>query len=172
MNYQNIIRTVENFPKPGILFRDLTPLFADAQALQQLVQDMAQPFIDHQISHVVGIEARGFILGSLLAAKLNAGFVPVRKPGKLPATCLSAHYSLEYGIDSLQIHCDALAAGDKVLLVDDLIATGGTLLAAIELIGQLKAELVGISVAIELTELPGAALLRQRQQRLHSVIRY
>lgn len=170
MDYASHIRTIADFPKPGIQFRDLTPLLADATALQQLITDLAAPFIHSQISHVIGIEARGFIVGSLLAAKLNAGFVPVRKPGKLPGVCLNAHYSLEYGVDSLQIHYDALKAGDRVLIADDVIATGGTLLAAIELVRQLHADLVGVTVVLDLPELGGSARLAQQQIPFHSLL--
>ncbi len=172
MDYASLIRTIPDFPKAGILFRDLTPLFSHANALQSMIQDLAAPFQQKGITQVVGIEARGFIVGSLLASALHAGFIPVRKPGKLPATCLNAHYSLEYGVDSLQIHFDALHAQDKVLLADDLVATGGTALAAIELIRQLGAELVGMASIIDLPALGGSSRLKQQGVTFHHLVDY
>jgi adenine phosphoribosyltransferase len=147
------IRDVPDFPIPGILFRDITTLLADADLFRQTVDAMAAPFSG--IDKVVVIESRGFILGTPIAYVLGAGVVPVRKPGKLPAETFSASYDLEYGTNELQIHTDAIAPGEKVLIVDDLLATGGTLEATISLVEQLGGNIVGVSVLAELTELNG-----------------
>jgi adenine phosphoribosyltransferase len=144
------IRDIADFPKPGIVFKDITPLLADAAALRDCVTQLAQPYRDARIDAVCGIESRGFIFGAALARELGAGFVPIRKPGKLPARTLGADYALEYGSDRLEIHDDALAPGVRALLVDDVVATGGTLLAARRLIERLDAQLVAAAVVIEL----------------------
>ena len=127
---QEHIRDVPDFPKKGIIFKDITPLLADHKALGEAVEMLAEPFISSGVEIVTGVESRGFIFGSLLAQKLGAGFVPIRKPGKLPAETISASYELEYGTDSIEIHADAISPGQKVLMVDDLLATGGTMAAA------------------------------------------
>lgn len=144
------IRDVPDFPKPGIMFKDITPLLADAAALRECIAQMAVPFRDAHIDAVCGIESRGFIFGAALARELGAGFVPIRKPGKLPARTLGADYALEYGSDRLEIHADALMPGTRTLLVDDVVATGGTLIAARGLIEKLSAELIAAVVVIEL----------------------
>ncbi len=159
MTIDRLIRNVPDFPKPGIIFKDITPLLADAAAMDQTVDQLIEPFADAGIDMVVGIESRGFIFGALVAAKLHAGFVPVRKPGKLPAEKLAESYQLEYGSDTVEIHADAIRPGQKVLMVDDLLATGGTMAAACRLVEALKAEIVGISFVIELAFLPGRAAL-------------
>lgn len=164
------IREVPDFPKPGILFRDITPLLADAAALKAATSHLAQPFADEGIERVLGIESRGFILGALVAAELNAGFVPVRKAGKLPHDVLSESYSLEYGTDSVELHADALRPGMRVLVVDDLIATGGTARAAATLAERAGASVRGLSFLIELEALGGRQQLGNR--RIHSVLRY
>ena len=165
------IRDVPDFPKPGILFKDITPLLANARALQRCVAALAEPYRKERVDVICAIESRGFIFGAALARELDAGFVPIRKPGKLPARKLGADYALEYGSDRLEIHADALAAGARVALVDDVIATGGTLLAARALIGLLGAELVAASVVIELAFLDARSRWAAPTP-LHALIRY
>jgi len=154
---KELIRAVPDFPKPGILFYDITTLLKDKTGFAQLIDAFAQYYIDKKVDLVLGIEARGFIFGPALAYRLNAGFVPVRKPGKLPAETVTIKYDLEYGSDSLQIHKDAIIPGQRVIIVDDLLATGGTMLATCELVKQLGGEIVGVAVAIELDFLKGSA---------------
>ncbi len=144
------VRDVADFPQPGILFKDITPLLADARALDACIAALAEPFRGQRIDAVCAIESRGFIFGAALARELGAGFVPIRKPRKLPAQCIGIDYALEYGSDRLEMHVDALTAGAHVLLVDDVVATGGTLLASRALIGLLGAKLVAAAVVIEL----------------------
>ncbi len=167
---RSLIRDVPNFPKPGILFKDITPLLADPAGLALAVELMAQPFRGRKLDVVVGAESRGFIFGTALAKTLSIGFVPIRKPGKLPADRRRFEYQLEYGMDALEIHADALSAGQRVLIVDDLLATGGTLAACANLVSDLGAEIAGIVVLIELTELGGRAKLPDCP--VLSVIRY
>jgi len=152
---KRLIRSVPDFPKPGILFYDITTVLKDKSGFAQLIDAFAAYYIDKKIDLVLGIEARGFIFGPALAYRLNAGFVPVRKPGKLPAETLKVRYDLEYGSDSLEIHKDAIQPGQRVIIVDDLLATGGTMLATTSLVKQLGGEIVGITVAIELDFLKG-----------------
>lgn len=152
---KRLIRDVPDFPKPGIVFKDITPLLADRSALALAVECMAHPWRASGVDVVVGPESRGFIFGTALATALNAGFVPVRKPGKLPSRTRSVTYELEYGTDTLQVHDDAMTRGTRVLLVDDLLATGGTLAASASLVRDMGAECVGASVFIELTGLSG-----------------
>ncbi|WP_158822364.1 adenine phosphoribosyltransferase [Granulicella sp. S156] len=154
---KELIRAVPDFPKPGILFYDITTLLKDKTGSAQLIDAFAQYYIDKHVDLVLGIEARGFIFGPALAYRLNAGFVPVRKPGKLPAETVTVKYDLEYGSDSLQIHKDAILPGQRVIIVDDLLATGGTMLATTQLVKQLGGEIVGLTVAIELDFLKGRA---------------
>ncbi len=149
-HWQTLLRDVPDFPRPGILFKDITPVLADADAFAAVVAEMAAPWRGERLDAVVGIESRGFILGAALAHELGAGFVPVRKPGKLPARTLSLDYALEYGSDRLQIHADALPAGARVVVVDDVLATGGTLKAALALTRQQGAEVIGAAVLLEL----------------------
>jgi adenine phosphoribosyltransferase len=152
---KSLIRSVPDFPKPGILFYDITTVLKDKSGFAELIDAFAQYYIDKKVDLVLGIEARGFIFGPALAYRLNAGFVPVRKPGKLPAETLTIKYDLEYGSDSLQIHKDAIKPGQRVIIVDDLLATGGTMLATSNLVKQLGAEIVGVTVAVELDFLKG-----------------
>jgi adenine phosphoribosyltransferase len=152
-----LIRAVPDFPKPGILFYDITTLLKDKAGFAQLIDAFAAYYIGKQIDLVLGIEARGFIFGPALAYRLNAGFVPVRKPGKLPAETLTVKYDLEYGSDSLQIHKDAIAPGQRVIIVDDLLATGGTMLATVDLVTRMGGSIAGLAVAIELDFLKGRA---------------
>lgn len=149
------IRDVADFPSPGIVFRDLTPLLGDPEALRVTVDSLAEAFEGRQITKVVGVEARGFILAAPVAYRLGAGFVPVRKPGKLPWRTESEQYTLEYGVDSLEMHGDALASGEDVLIVDDVIATGGTARATARLVERAGANVVGLVFAVELTYLAG-----------------
>jgi adenine phosphoribosyltransferase len=160
MDLTNIIRTIPDYPKPGIMFRDITTLLGDARAFRRAVDELVQPFAGTKVDKVAGIEARGFILGGAVAHQLSAGFVPLRKKGKLPHRTIAVEYDLEYGRDCIEMHADALAQGERVMLVDDLIATGGTALAAVDLLRQSGAEIVGAVFVIDLPELGGAERLR------------
>lgn len=155
-----LIRTVPDFPKPGILFYDITTLLKDPKGFASLIDALAQYYIDKDIDLVLGIEARGFIFGPALAYRLNAGFVPVRKPRKLPGPTARVTYDLEYGSDTLEIHQDAIEPGQRVVLVDDLLATGGTMEATIKLVQQLGGEIAGLGFAVELDFLKGRERLR------------
>ena len=153
---KNYIRDVPDFPKKGIVFKDITTLLKDQEAFKDAIDQLTEPFREAEVDIVVGIESRGFIFGSAVAYKLGgAAFVPVRKPGKLPADALKEEYALEYGTDAVEIHQDSIKEGQKVLIVDDLLATGGTMEATCKLIEQLKAQIVGIRFLIELTFLKG-----------------
>jgi adenine phosphoribosyltransferase len=152
---RSLIREIPDYPKPGILFYDITPVLADSNAFARLIEAMSEPFGDAGITKVAGIEARGFTVAAPVAEKLGAGFIPIRKPGKLPYEVKRVEYALEYGTDALEIHADAVAPDDKVLVVDDVIATGGTGAAAISLLKTLGADVAGFSVFIELTALKG-----------------
>ena len=149
------LRPIKDYPKPGIVFQDITPVLGDATLLRDVISALAEPFAARGVTHVVGIEARGFILGGAVATTLGAGFVPVRKPGKLPWERVTEEYALEYGTDSLECHRDALGAGSKVLVVDDVLATGGTAKAAGNLARKLGAEVVGWSFLLEISFLKG-----------------
>lgn len=167
---RSLIREIPNFPKPGIDFKDITPLLADAVAFRRATEAMAEPFANDGITHVVGIESRGFILAAPMAQQLNAGFIPVRKPGKLPHTVERIDYALEYGVDALEMHRDSLQWGHRVLVVDDVLATGGTAKATCDLIELTGAQLVGCSVLIALTGLPGLEVMKSR--RVHTILRF
>ena len=156
------IRAVEDFPKPGVVFKDITPLLADGSLFERVTDWMVERFRSENPTHVLAIESRGFIFGSPVAHRLGAGLVPVRKPGKLPWTTMRVTYDLEYGRDALEIHADALRAGDRVLIVDDLLATGGTAAAACTLVENLGAAVVGLCVAVELAFLQGRSKLEGR----------
>ncbi|MFN8830697.1 MAG: adenine phosphoribosyltransferase [Labrys sp. (in: a-proteobacteria)] len=157
---KDAIRTIPDYPKPGILFRDITTLLGDAWAFRRAVDELVQPWAGQKIDMVAGIEARGFILGGAVAHQLSAGFVPVRKKGKLPHETVSIAYSLEYGVDSMEVHKDAVHPGARVILVDDLIATGGTATAAIQLLRNIGAEVVAAVFVIDLPDLGGAQKIR------------
>ncbi len=158
---KQLIRTVPDFPKPGILFYDITTLLKDKAGFAQLIDAFAAYYIGKEIDLVLGIEARGFIFGPALAYRLNAGFVPVRKPKKLPAPIARVNYDLEYGTDSLEIHLDAIEPGQRVIIVDDLLATGGTMQATVQLVRQLGGEIAGLGFAIELDFLKGRAKFQE-----------
>ncbi|HYW34080.1 MAG TPA: adenine phosphoribosyltransferase [Balneolaceae bacterium] len=156
LNYiKEKIRNIPDFPNPGIQFKDITPLLRDAKALRLTANMLAQPFLDKKVDFVVGIESRGFLFGPVLAKALEAGFIPIRKPGKLPAETIEASYELEYGKDSIEMHLDAFSKGDRIIIHDDLIATGGSAAAATTLINELQGTTVGYSFIIELEELRG-----------------
>lgn len=167
---RSLIRDVPDYPKPGILFKDITPLLADPSGLALAVELMVQPFRRERIDAVVGAESRGFIFGTSVARSLSVGFIPVRKPGKLPGDVRRHEYALEYGTDALEIHSDAFSPSARVLVVDDLLATGGTLSACCELVRALGATPVAVAVLIELLELRGREHLGDI--RVHSVLQY
>ncbi|HET7619390.1 MAG TPA: adenine phosphoribosyltransferase [Vicinamibacterales bacterium] len=164
------IRNVPDFPKAGILFYDITTLLRDPEGLKLSIDSLTDPYRNRGISLVVGIESRGFILGAAVADRLGAGFVPVRKVGKLPAETIRASYTLEYGADSLEMHRDAVEPGQRVLIVDDLLATGGTARAAVDLVRQLGGEVEGLAFLIELLDLNGRA--RLKGERVMTVLQY
>lgn len=166
----DLIRDIPDFPKKGILFKDISPLLANNRALALTTDSLAAPFTHLHIDHVVALESRGFLFGTNLAEKLGAGFVPVRKPGKLPAKTISQNYELEYGVDSLEIHSDAIKKGESVLIHDDVIATGGSALAAKQLVERLGAQVIGYSFIIELEFLKGREKLASNY--FHSIIKY
>jgi len=170
INYSSLIREVPDFPKPGILFYDITTLLKNPAALRSLADELTSRYQGERINKVVGIESRGFIFAGILADRLGAGFVPVRKPGKLPADCYEVKYSLEYGSNSLAIHRDAVQIGERVLIVDDLLATGGTAEATVNLVRQLGGEIVGLDFLVELKSLKGREKLSGYQ--VHSTILY
>jgi len=153
------IRDVPDFPKPGILFRDITPLLADASLLREVIAEMARPFAGVGITHVIGVESRGFLFGVPIAQLLAVAFVPARKPGKLPRATVSEPFALEYGADTLSIHADAIDENATVLIVDDVLATGGTVAAVLSLVGTCGGTVAGISILIELSSLGGRAVL-------------
>lgn len=170
LDLRRFIRDIPDFPKPGILFRDVTPLLADADALRRAVEGLALPFRSERIDRVLGIESRGFILGSPVAFELGAGFAIARKAGKLPYQTVRVTYDLEYGTDTVEMHIDAIAEGQRVLIVDDLVATGGTASAAVRLVRQAGAEVAGCAFLLELSALAGRK--RLGVDRIHTLIEY
>jgi adenine phosphoribosyltransferase len=170
LDLRAFVRDIPDFPRPGILFRDITPLLLDPRALDAAVSGLAERVQATEIDFVVAAEARGFILGAALARQLGAGFVPARKPGKLPAETVSAEYTLEYGVDVLEVHADALADGARVLVHDDLLATGGTAGALCDLVASLGAQVVGCAFLVELSFLNGRAHLAPHD--VYSLIEY
>ncbi|TWT83324.1 Adenine phosphoribosyltransferase [Planctomycetes bacterium CA13] len=170
MDLRNYVRDIPDYPKPGILFRDITPLLADSKAFAASIEAMAEPFLNSGVDVIASAEARGFIFAGPLAVRLGAGFVPIRKPGKLPFDLHSFAYELEYGSDELQIHVDGIKPGQRVLLVDDLLATGGTMEACCRLLEQCDAAIVGCSFLIHLAPLGGEP--RLNPYKVHSVLRY
>ncbi len=167
-DFARLVRTVPDFPQPGVLFRDLTPLMGDAGALRATIEALVGPFREERVELVAGMEARGFVFGALAAYELGAGFVPLRKPGKLPAAVEAVSYALEYGTATLEVHRDAFGHGRRVLLVDDVLATGGTAAASVDLLERVGATLVGCAFVLELPALGGRARLPGR--RLHRVL--
>lgn len=170
MDIESKIRSIPDFPKEGIIFRDITTLIKDRDAFDYVVNEFYEHYKNKRIDKVVSVESRGFIFGSVLAYKLGAGFVPIRKPGKLPAEVIRQEYQLEYGTDSMEIHKDAITPGDKVLVHDDLLATGGTVAAACKLIERLHGEIEGICFLIELTPLNGRKVIPDKD--VFSLIKY
>jgi adenine phosphoribosyltransferase len=160
MSIKSLIRTIPDYPKAGIQFRDITTLLKDPKGLQLLVDGLAEQYASQQIQKIIGIEARGFVIGAAVAYKLGVGFVPIRKSGKLPGQTFQQEYALEYGTDVMEIHQDAIVAGERVLLIDDLIATGGTAMAAVSLIEQLGGEIAGCAFVIDLPDLGGMQRLQ------------
>jgi adenine phosphoribosyltransferase len=167
---RSLIRDIPDYPTPGIIFKDITPLLADAAAFASCTERLAAPFRDAGVTHVVAIESRGFILGAPVAQHLGAGFIPVRKPGKLPSATRREEYALEYGTDALEVHADAADGSARVLIVDDVLATGGTASATCKLVESLGAEVAGCSFLIALSFLPG--LERLAAKRVESLITY
>ncbi len=170
VDLRSLVRDIPNFPSPGVVFKDITPLLLDAPALDACVTDLARFATPLRVDFVIAAEARGFILGAALARALGAGFVPARKPGKLPHTTVSARYALEYGIEALEVHADALAGGARVLIHDDVLATGGTAGALVEIVSGLGAEVVGCAFLVELSFLGGRA--RLAPYPVHALIEY
>ena len=172
MNLADTIRAIPDYPKPGIIFRDITTLLGNARAFRRAVDELVQPWAGGKIDKVAGIEARGFILGGAVAHQLSAGFVPIRKKGKLPHETVSIVYSLEYGVDEIEMHKDAILPGERVLLVDDLIATGGTASAAAKLIRQMGGELEAACFIVDLPALGGADKLRALNVNVRTLIAF
>jgi adenine phosphoribosyltransferase len=172
MTLKNAIRSIPDYPKPGIIFRDITTLLADPRAFRRAIDELVQPWSGSKIDKIAGIEARGFILGGAVAHQLSAGFVPIRKKGKLPHKTVSISYSLEYGDDEMEIHVDAVKPGEKVILVDDLIATGGTAEAAVKLLKKIGAEVVATVFVIDLPDLGGAKKIEALGVPVRSLIAF
>ena len=164
-----LIRTIPDYPKPGILFRDVTTLLSDGPGFRAAIDALVEPHRGARIAKIAAIEARGFIVGGAMADRLGAGFVPLRKRGKLPHTVVGVDYELEYGVDRVEVHADAIEAGDRILVVDDLIATGGTALAAIALIEQLGGVVCGVAAIIDLPDLGGSDRIRALGQEVHAL---
>ena len=176
MNLENdlkaSIRTIPDYPKPGIMFRDITTLLGNARAFRRAVDELVQPWAGSKIDKVAGMEARGFILGGAVAHQVSAGFVPIRKKGKLPHTTVKIAYSLEYGLDEMEVHADAIQKGERVILIDDLIATGGTAEGAVKLLRQIGADVLAACFIIDLPDLGGAAKLRALDVPVRTLITF
>lgn len=166
------IRNIPDYPKPGIMFRDITTLLGDARAFRRAVDELVHPYAGMKVDKIAGIEARGFILGGAIAHQLSAGFIPIRKKGKLPHDTVRVAYSLEYGIDEMEMHKDAVQPGEKVILVDDLIATGGTAEGAVKLLTQMGAEIVAACFVIDLPELGGRAKLEALGVEVNTLVAF
>ncbi|MGH6737396.1 MAG: adenine phosphoribosyltransferase [Methyloceanibacter sp.] len=172
IDLKGLVRTIQDYPKPGIMFRDITTLLGHASGFRACIEQLVQPFQNRRVESVAGVEARGFILGGAAADRLRCGFVPIRKKGKLPAKAIGQEYELEYGIDVIEMHEDAISPGEPVLLVDDLIATGGTAAAAVKLLRRLNADVVGAAFVIELPDLGGRARLAELGVECHTLISF
>ena len=172
MDLKSVIRTIPDHPKPGIMFRDITTLLSDARGFRRAVDEMVQPLAGAKIDKVAGIEARGFILGGAIAHQLSIGFIPVRKKGKLPHKTIAESYTLEYGVDEVEIHVDAVKKGERILLVDDLIATGGTALAAIRLLERAGANIELCAFVVDLPDLGGTQKIRDAGKKVTSLISF
>lgn len=172
LDLKSLVRTIPDYPKKGILFRDITTLIEHPEGFRQSVEEIARAHEGLGINYVAGIEARGFIFGAGVAIAMGVGFIPIRKKGKLPGQTLGQNYALEYGVDTIEVHADVLEAGDRVLLVDDLVATGGTALAAVSLIRRTGASIAHAGFVIDLVDLPGAARLREEGVRVTSLITF
>jgi adenine phosphoribosyltransferase len=172
MNLKDTIRTIPDYPKAGIKFRDITTLLADARAFRRAIDELVQPYAGSKIAKVAGIEARGFILGGAVAHQMSAGFIPIRKKGKLPHDTVSIAYSLEYGVDEMEMHRDAITRGEKVILIDDLVATGGTAEAACRLLTSMGAEIVAACFIIDLPDLGGAEKIRNLGIPVRSLMQF
>lgn len=168
MNFKSLIRTIPDFPKPGIQFRDITPLLASGVGFRHIVDLLAQRYVD-KVDKVVGIEARGFLFGAAIAYKLGAGFVPIRKPGKLPHASIGSDYQLEYGTGRVEMHVDGISRGERIAIVDDLLATGGTAVAALDLVERSGADVVECGFVVELPELQGRKRIEARGARVHAL---
>jgi len=171
-NLKRLIRTIPDYPKPGIMFRDVTTLLGDAQGLKAAIARMAEPYRAEPIDAVAGIEARGFILGGAIADRLGCGFIPIRKKGKLPWKTIGQEYTLEYGVDVIEMHEDAIKRGQRILIVDDLVATGGTAEAAAKLVERTGGEIVGATFVVDLPELGGARKLQQHGIKVHALMTF
>ena len=172
LNLQSLIRNIPDYPKPGIMFRDITTLIADPKGLRATIDELIWPFLKTDIDFVAGIEARGFILGGAVAHELGLGFVPIRKKGKLPWKTIGKEYSLEYGVDTIEIHADAIGKGDRILLIDDLIATGGTADAAIELVKDSGGDLIAAAFVVDLPDLGGSKRLKDKGVSVHTLLEF
>lgn len=172
MDLKALIRTIPDYPKPGIMFRDVTTLLGHAQGFRQAIEAMARPFVGNGVQAVAGIEARGFILGGAVADRLGCGFVPIRKKGKLPWRTIGQEYTLEYGVDIIEIHEDAIGPSERILIVDDLIATGGTAEAAAKLVRRSGGEVVGATFIVDLPELGGIKLLDSLGVKSHALVAF
>ena len=172
MNLAALIRSIPDYPKPGIVFRDITTLLQDSRGFRRAVDELVQPYAGSGVEAVAGIEARGFILGGAVAHQLSVGFIPIRKRGKLPWQTLGQEYQLEYGTDAVEIHADVIEPGQRVLVVDDLIATGGTVHAAIALLERAGAEVVGCSFVVDLPDLGGMDALRRQGRRASALVQF
>ena len=169
---RDAIRNIPDYPRPGVMFRDITTLLGNARAFHRVVEELARPWRNERVDHVAGIEARGFILGGALAHQLSAGFVPIRKKGKLPHTTVRVAYSLEYGLDEMEMHRDAVAPGERIVLVDDLIATGGTAEAAVKLLRSLGASILAACFIIDLPDLGGSARLAALEVPVRTLVAF
>ena len=168
MNFKSLIRTVPDFPKAGIRFRDITPLLASGTGFRHVISLLAERY-DGKVDKIVGIEARGFIFGAAIAHQIGAGFVPIRKPGRLPSESIGQDYALEYGTNRIEVHVDGLAKGERAVVIDDLLATGGTALAALALVERCGASIVECAFLIELLDLPGRARIEKQGTRVHAL---